>query len=305
MKRWLLALTLIACGAPALAKDHHKQHIQKTIYVFGDSYSDNGNALVMYPDILAGILQPPYASPRFSNGPMWPDYMGQALDEVIGPQVAGGTNYAVGGATISPENHYSFDPGADGFAQVDRFLADHGSADPAAIYVVWLGGNDIDPPESFTRWCFDQLVVMIGRLYQAGARTFLVPNLNDFGDAPLSVPYAEWFGADYVQQLSEMVTVYNSLLEELPARFPAARFRIADVYHLYKMVKQYPKSFGFSVVDEACYHDWTDGALCSDPDEYWYWGFSHPTTHAHKVLSSFFVMEMLIAGELKFTDLVH
>jgi thermolabile hemolysin len=281
------------------------KHVQaaKVANVFGDSLSDIGNACSLYSSLFSVICTPPFDVPRFSNGPMWPDYLAQILDTTINPSEQGGTDFAIGGATISPENYYTFNAYATGFAMVDRFLARHGSADPRALYIVWLGGNDIDPPASFTQWNFEQLATMVGRLYDAGARKFLVPNLPDIGKLPVIINLGD---PVYAQQLSDMTVLFNSLVAELPARFPEAKVRVVDVYGLKTMIDRHPRVFGFTNTTEPCYK-WAplgDGSVCPDPDEYWFWDWSHPTTRGHKVLADLFILELLRAGELRASDLV-
>jgi len=292
-------------GVPAVASDGHRQHRPKTVYVFGDSLSDNGNANLLFPDLLCPFwCDAPWAFPRYSNGPIWPDYMGIRLGKAIAPEVDGGTDYALGGATISPDNPYNMAPAISGYAEVDTFLAQHASADPEAIYVVWLGPNDIDPPASFTEHCFEQLVVMIQRLYDAGARVFLVPNLTDEGSLPVFRDIYCVGNTVYCDELNQMTAFWNDLLRQLPGRFPKARIRISDYHWLMQMVTQFPALLGFKNSTDPCWRDRTDGAMCSDPDDYWYFEYSHPTSRAQKVIADYFLLDMLIGGELKITDLV-
>lgn len=297
-----MAKELEAAAAVSSAKGSPRA--QKMVYVFGDSFSDNGNGYVRYASLLPWIFSPPYTVPRYSNGPMWPDYLGNSLGTSIAPVVQGGTNYAIGGATISPDNYLNFEPYASGFAMVERFLAARGTADPRAIYVVWLGGNDIDPPDTFTEWNFEQLVAMVGRLYSAGARRFLVPNLVDVGKLPVIIGLGD---PDYARQLSDMTILFNQLVAGLPARFPAARIQIASVYRLRVLIDRYPKAFGFTNTTDPCYTAVAlggDGVVCAHPEKYWFWDPSHPTTRAHKLLSDLFLLELLKAGELNAHDLV-
>lgn len=88
------------------------------IIVFGDSLSDTGN---LY--LLSGGYPPaPYAEGRFSNGPIWVEYLAAALGMSLAPD----DNYAVGGATTGHEN---FNDGLFGMTypglqhQIDAFLA--------------------------------------------------------------------------------------------------------------------------------------------------------------------------------------
>ena len=93
--RGLLVLLLVTpVAAPAFASPITQ------IVAFGDSLSDTGNDLIAF-----GSPQPPYYQGRFSNGPNWIDDLAGKLG-VPDPQpsLAGGTNYAYGGATATAIN---------------------------------------------------------------------------------------------------------------------------------------------------------------------------------------------------------
>jgi phospholipase/lecithinase/hemolysin len=293
------AKDLEAVGNAALA-GRGPGHTPKTVYIFGDSMSDTGNGYARFYDVFTSFglkLYPPfYAVPRWSNGLMWPDYLGATLGLTIKPEVNAGTNYAIGGSTISPENYYNVRREMSGFAQVDQFLATYQHAHPNAVYIVWLGVNDIDPPASFTEWNYEQLVTMVGRLHAAGARNFLIPNLVDIGTLPLII---SWGDPIYAQQLSDMTMLFNQLLAGLPARFPHADIRIVDVYRFRTTIDRYPRAFGFTNTTDGCYLSYGDGSICTDPDKHWYWDGSHPSTRAHKLLSNLFALELAKAGWLK------
>ncbi len=304
----VMSLAVIAAiPTYAHARSHGRRSAPPNVYIFGDSISDNGNAKLSFPDYFpAYYFLPPFAGDGFSNGPMWPDYLGEMIGNPILPAAKGGTNYAIGGATISPENYYNVIPAITGFAQVDQFLADHGGvADPKGIYVVWLGNNDIDPPAEFTEWNFEQLEVMIDRLHDAGARQFLVPNLFDIGALPVITTVVG--DPVYAQQLTEMTILWNDLLEGLPARYPDSKVRISDSYGLKKMVDEYPRLFGFTNTTQSCLEmlSWTEtGDLCSDLEHYWYIDGAHFNTKGERLVASLFALDLLLAGELKISDLI-
>src|SRR5690242_18427537 len=107
-----------------------------SIYAFGDSLSDTGNVNAS----TFGILPlSPYASGRFSNGPIWIDRVASALGTQATPSLTGGNNFAYGGATTGG----NVPPGVT-FQTLD-YLARQGvnGADPNALYIVYAGGNDV------------------------------------------------------------------------------------------------------------------------------------------------------------------
>jgi len=105
------------------------------LYVFGDSLSDSGNiALVTggaVPDTNAG-----YAWGRFTNGPVYADYIAQAYGlQNVPALLPGGNNYAFGGAEIGVLNN---PPGLS--SQGGLYASQFGNtADPNALYHVVCG----------------------------------------------------------------------------------------------------------------------------------------------------------------------
>jgi phospholipase/lecithinase/hemolysin len=90
-----------------------------SLVVIGDSLSDSGNA------------------GRFSDGPVWVEHVADRLAVTLRPSRLGGTNLAVGGARVTGTP-------TDLRGQADAFLAARGGRlDPAALYVVWGGANDL------------------------------------------------------------------------------------------------------------------------------------------------------------------
>src|SRR6266481_1188103 len=111
------------------------------LVVFGDSLSDTGNDAIA----TGGAFPNPavYYQGRFSNGPIWVDALAQALGEpAVRPSLAGGLDYAYGGATIAFQNQ---PPPFNAFPrlsqQVNEYLATHHSAGDDLL-AVWGGAND-------------------------------------------------------------------------------------------------------------------------------------------------------------------
>lgn len=118
-------------SAAASATDFSK------VVVFGDSLSDAGNiSLASDPSI-----QPPL---EFTTNPghVAVQDLASSLGYALGPSLAGGTDYAWGGAgvlTNSPGTPSAVPTITD---QVDAYLA-AGSVDSHALYSIWGGANDI------------------------------------------------------------------------------------------------------------------------------------------------------------------
>jgi len=109
MKRPLaafLAASILTLSLPAAAA----LTTLSNLFVFGDSLSDGGNSglLTQSPVLPTGFPPPPYAGGRYSNGPVAVEYLWQSYhpgSTSFTPSLAGGTNYALGGATTGLDNN--------------------------------------------------------------------------------------------------------------------------------------------------------------------------------------------------------
>ena len=183
------------------------------VIVFGDSLSDSGN-------VAAARGLPPGTSFTTNPDPVWAERVAAAFGAAGTNSLAGGANYAWGGACANPDGPCLYQvPTVKG--QVDQYLAaNDGRADPEALYAVWAGANDIesalDPrslrtnPQADTLNAARALVTQVRRLQEAGARHVVVFNLPDLGRTPL----ARGIGPQAVAALSGLATAYNAALAE-------------------------------------------------------------------------------------------
>ncbi|MBT8435316.1 MAG: SGNH/GDSL hydrolase family protein [Gammaproteobacteria bacterium] len=158
------------------------------VYVFGDSLSDTGN----FGTFVGGLPFPFYMN-RISNGPVAVDVLAARLGltakaslHVLG--LNAGSNYAVAGANaIGSEAE-------DLSNQILGFQVNHGFVAPSdALYVVFIGGNDVRSARSVANFKQAKLIVQaaanevrqaIETLALAGAHTFLLVNAPNVGAIP-------------------------------------------------------------------------------------------------------------------------
>jgi len=183
------------------------------VVVFGDSLSDSGN-------VAAARGLPPGTSFTTNPDPVWAERVAEAFGAVGANSLAGGANYAWGGACANPDGPCLY-PVPTVKTQVDQYLAANaGQADPDALYAVWAGANDIesalDPtsqranPQEDTLKAAGALVAQIRRLQDAGARHVVVLNLPDLG----RIPFARQQGPQAIAVLSGLAAAYNAKLAE-------------------------------------------------------------------------------------------
>ena len=111
------------------------------IYAFGDSLSDAGNISILTADRLP--VSPIYSDGRFSNGNVWVQDLAQNLGlPALKPSLAGGTDYAYGGAETGGTAVHTANP-TDLPSQLGQFVANVPKPSPTALYTVWAGSNDV------------------------------------------------------------------------------------------------------------------------------------------------------------------
>lgn len=265
------------------------------VMVFGDSLSDSGNVFLAtggaVDPIAATPPSPPYFAGRFSNGPNYADVLASGLGLPLGPSLAGGTNFAWGGARS----------GVDGLVpsvgtQVLLFLGGVGGvADPSSLYVVFGGGNDVRD-SLFEPTLADQLALIgdavvslfdaITALASAGATRFLVPNVPNVGLIP-EVTALDGVFPGIAALAAFLSASFNAELaaaiDALRAGFPGISIKELDTFALISTMIADPASFGFTNVTDACLDPITF-IVCSDPDSYLFWDTIHPTAAGHELL---------------------
>ena len=263
----------------------------KELYVFGDSLSDVGNAfnVTLDPDTGEGFPPPPYFQGRFSNGPIWVDYLAQDLglnptpyiDVATGGAIpTEGINFAFGGATTGTDNiTIPFVlPGLQ--QQINNFTTANTSADSNALYIVeagandYLGGGVTDPTVPV-----NNLSTAVTSLYNVGARNIIVTNLPDLGKIPGTR------GDSQIKSgLSTLTSAHNSGLAatlDFLSQKPGINIIPLDLNSLFNRAIATPGEFGFTNVTDSCL---TTTSLCANPNEYLFWDFIHPTTAGHKLV---------------------
>ena len=278
-----LALGLAGAGvsAPASALPAFSD-----VIVFGDSLTDTGNAHLGAPQ--AGVPDPAppelgYFNGRFSNGPMWTDYLSQDLGHgLLEPRLAGGTNYSVGGARAVP----NADPSLD-FPQQLQFFADDlagAPADPNALYVVNFGGNDARDILHGTADAPDPDAVVptildgIETLSALGARNILVGGIPNIGLQP------EQNGQEAEGRALSLAldAALDAALADLTLAAGTQIFTF-DYLPLTDAIEADPAAFGFTQpLDLFCL-----AAPGASPDCSGFLFFDplHPTTAAHRLIA--------------------
>lgn len=308
-----LLLFLFATSASAGILGQYDQ-----VYVFGDSFSDNGNVAALLPPALRET--PPYSSlnptlvpglpydgtDRFSNGPVWTDMIG------LLPSLGGGTNFAFAGAETGPLTGVVADPNeVSMLEQVNGlFIPSLGgaSAPSDALYVVAHVGNDIrrglevyavtleteiiSGTDLATAMTIAQgaavnllsdsvgnIETIIGALEAKGAKDFLV-----FGGADIGlVPAVTLTNPPNVALLATQLSLaYNTILNQMLNTLSFDVHRL-DLFTLLNQISASPSAFGLANASDSCIVP--DVSVCSNPDQYLFWDGIHLTTAGQQILT--------------------
>lgn len=290
LRRLLTASAMAAAvcaAAPAQAGPY------SALYVFGDSLSDDGN------NTLAGVTDPTqtitgnsyipsytYASGVYSNGPVWATYYASMLGLSLAPSLAGGGDYAFGGATTATPG-----PGPGGFPydlqqQAGMYLQKTGgSASASALYVVAGGGNDARATLTALAGAPAAAVpgliaaaaatfaanvsAIVAELQSAGAQHIVVWDTPNLGLAPAVVAAGGGAAGSFLAS-----AMNNALAVALNGDTAVTTF---DIFGLGTQLAADPGAFGLTNTTDAC--GAIAGANCG---QYAYWDGIHPTTVTHQ-----------------------
>ena len=246
------ALALMTSSTQAMPAFDH-------VVVFGDSLSDAGNA------------------GRFTNGPVWVEYLAQKLGLPLNPARAGGTNFAVGGARLDPRSgDTSLRAQASAYLRTSRPRG-------RTLYVVYGGGNDllaaVGQPQALTAVdaAVASLCSIVADLARQGATNILVPNLPAIGITPA----VRAQGSRAVEAANSLSAHFNTALDQALSGFAGQnglRLYRLDVWQMAERVRDDPATMGFVNITTPCDRR-------RNCDGYLFWDDVHPTTQGHQRLA--------------------
>lgn len=287
-------LPLVALTVFSLAPLPASAAIYDQLVIFGDSLSDSGNNTIAIGSnpgqTVSGNTYVPtqtYASGVYSNGPVWATDAAAKLGVPLAPSLAGGTNYAFGGATTGPAgNGFPFSL----LTQANQYLATN-TVSANALYVIAGGGNDArgalaaiaacpacaGPTVAQTAATYAANVgAIVDALQAGGAQHIIVWNTPNLGLAPAVAAV----GATGLATL-----LANSMNDALAFRLQGeSGVKTFDIFGLGTALAGDPGAFGFTNVTDAC------GAIVgANCNTYAYWDGIHPTAAAHEVIADAFL----------------
>ena len=305
MRRTLVSAAAMAAVCSSLLVSAAAAGPFSSVFVFGDSLSDTGNLAEFQG---ANFPNPPFFNDSVTNGPPAVALLAQRFGlaerpslfangfqdthNLFGPGFQFGTNYAFAGAR-------AFNPGqADLTDQVKAFLARPGGGGVApsdALYVVWIGGNDIRTAGHSGNTATANMLVTnavnaiaadVQTLINKGAHTVVVPNAGDVGTIP---EFAEQSPAAQAQLATQSAILFNTLLAQALAAIialnPTVTIDQFDFFDFSRNVAANAASLGITDTTDPCLKsNFTPNANCIDPvthqiefDKFLFWDNIHPT----------------------------
>ena len=307
------------------------------IIVFGDSLSDNGNIyslssslhkVTSYVPVIP--KNPPYYLGRFTNGPIWIEYIAQVLNVPL-------DDYAYGGAwaesIFDSKQVIPFGIGT----QVNYYLVNEvlDRSRENHLYVIWVGSNDYvqgrDDPEYAVTNTIDSIKSQVDWLVYYGAKHFLILNLPDLS----AVPEVIAKGPEFAKSISDLSQLHNKkfvdMMQSFKEQYKDVSFFTVDIGDYFDHILAYPEKYHLKNIRQACYGGdfyWRNfintreiqaaqeskidilgnASLkaayvtaklaeagekpCDNPDEYLFWDKIHPTRIVHQMLSELTLSEL-------------
>ncbi len=292
------------------------------LYAFGDSLSDAGDLSVLTS--VTGTtrpVSPPYYKEQygstsgsvFSNGPTWVQDVSTALGlGTLAPSLAGGTDFAYGGAVTgsAPQNS---DPAILAIslqAQYGQFKASVGTPSANALYTVSIGGNDLlailgsaglsaQQQTADVNAAVGNEAAFVKQLVAGGAKTLLVLNVPDLGKTPDVTSRQPQTGATPTAieaEGTQLSSAYNAALSSQLAAIASAsgaRIQVVDANTLLDAAIANPAAYGLANVTTPVWSgnnsSASSGTLAASgaaaQDQYLFFDSVHPTETGHQAIA--------------------
>jgi len=269
------------------------------LIAFGDSLSDMGNAkdsILNVPDV------PPYWNGRFSNGPVWIEYVSEAagLNTTHGSGISAGDNRAFGGSQTGQGYSYLVLPNVG--SQINSYLNNVRASIPSTDMVtLWAGGNDflygLGNPDTISA----NMESHIRALNTAGVQQIIVANLPPLEGTPevagRSQTEQNRIATDVVEYNSKLSTIVSDLRTEL-----SMTIHFVDAWSIYNEIISKKDFLGLvDISNPACSSSGTilplpicnaGDTVAQNVDEFVYFDKAHPTATMHLLISMYLLQEI-------------
>jgi len=309
LQRHFIFLFLLFCSGISSAQTRYDQ-----LYIFGDSLSDTGNlasATIDFPF--------PFFQNRISDGPLLVDFLAAELGlEARASEVNGGNNFSVAGGNILGGDVEDLN------AQVNSFLGrrldnSDGVPENNSLYFVMMGGNDLRDIRSVLATAdartqinlvLDQLEFQLNRLYDAGARAFIVANVPNIGRIPETLA-RQSNDPGVASRAESYVRIFNSGLSQRLGVFAQKAGVTLNLFDLFSESEQLinnASEFGFTQTQVGCFRleNFEFQPECEFGrrfDRFIFFDSIHPTSKSNRIVSAALIEQIPVLDiDLEPTD---
>ena len=281
------------------------------LVVFGDSLSDPGNL----SRNTFGFVVPHkiFYQGRFSNGPVWADYVENSLRWTV-------DNFAVGGARTRPGSFPENLVVPSLPEQIDKNISHLKKLDAKkTLITVWIGPNNyirnggeyqdangkprVDLLTQGVEQTIGEIENEIYKIQKLGFNRIVVGTMPELGginrDPKGSTPSTDetLFMATRLHNQA-----LNLMLERIMAKNNELKLVKYDSYDINQATSKDPKGYGFTRLNEPCFVGSINGdfygkeEFCSDPMGYKFWEYIHPNTRMQCYYATQFLSDIAKGG---------
>ncbi|RZA21536.1 MAG: hypothetical protein EOP10_16570 [Proteobacteria bacterium] len=281
------------------------------LIVFGDSLSDPGNlSSNTFHFVLPHEI---FYKGRFSNGPIWADYVRAASGWKV-------DNFAVGGAqthtAVFPERLVikSFEE------QIEASKSTLKDLNPdATLIAIWIGPNDylrngseyedhkepnVKVLESGVKRSLSEIRKSILNLRKLGFKKIALGTMPELGGINRNPQDQGYTASD--KTLFMATRLHNdgiyTIISEFKKNSPDLKIYAYRAYDINKATYENPKAYAFTRLDTPCFQGSLSGEFygpkefCEDPMGYKFWEYLHPNTRMHCFYATQFLTDASEAG---------
>ncbi|XP_043705617.1 GDSL esterase/lipase 7-like [Telopea speciosissima] len=302
-----------------------------------------------------GVDFPGGATGRFTNGKTVADFIAESLGLPLVPpdlslshikrnETTTGINYASGSAGILPDTGTLFGTNLNLESQIDMFedsvtrnlphkfqsskeLSQYLSK---SIFLVDIGSNEFIPnlisgqsinqqkknPKDFAKLLTKTLSIHLQRLYELGARKFVVFEVGPIGCTPAMISNSS--KGECNQEINDSVTTYNkelsSLLKSLNSKLKGSSFSQAKIYALWMLATEKAAKLGLTedIVKSCCLGP-SNGTLpctssqpsCKNANQFVYFDGLHPTEEVNSKVAEAVFSDSSVCSPVSIQELVE
>jgi phospholipase/lecithinase/hemolysin len=281
---WIIVLAVTMLGTSLRAGDI------TGIVAFGDSLSDVENVYLATGGVNPNPPNPPNLYPggsfpggsydpgHYSNGPIWLEYLAHSLGIAAPtPSLAGGTDYAWGGAETGLVGT-SFLGTPNIGSQISTYLATN-TPMSTQLFTIWGGANDfLNGGITNPAVPVANLVNEITTLAAAGGKLFMVPNLPLLGELPATNTSPASGALNYLTLTFD--SMLHTQLDQLQQQLGITIYQL-DVNSVFQNIMADPSAYGLTNVTDPAYLDPNYNG-----QGYLFWDTVHPTTEIQALIGA-------------------